>query len=214
MFKTPESRWRALQARDPLAASAFVYAVTTTRIFCRPACPSRLARRANIVFFDSATDAQSAGFRACKRCKPSSSFSSHRSSSQIHPLDPSKVGSIGVGPQQQQKEATVRKACELVKAAGGKITLEQLADGIGLSPRYFHGVFKAVMGVTPSGYATIVRSQAAAAESGKGTLSEEWEGIGGLPPVFKDDGDRSTVHGEFIFGAKYKLIRPVILGCC
>ncbi|KAL2194437.1 hypothetical protein P885DRAFT_42845 [Corynascus similis CBS 632.67] len=189
MFKTPESRWRALQARDPLAASAFVYAVTTTRIFCRPACPSRLARRANIVFFDSATDAQSAGFRACKRCKPSSSFSSPRSSSQIHPLDPSK--------------ATVRKACELVKVAGGKITLEQLADGIGLSPRYFHGVFKAVMGVTPSGYAAIVRSQAAAAESGKGTLSERWEGIGGLPPVSKDDGDGSTVHGELIFGAKY-----------
>ncbi|KAK4244357.1 hypothetical protein C7999DRAFT_35282 [Corynascus novoguineensis] len=192
MFKTPESRWRALQARNPLAASAFVYAVTSTRIFCRPACPSRLARRANIVFFDSATDAQSAGFRACKRCQPSSSFSSPSSSSQTHPLDPSKAGSIGVGPQQQQKEATVRKACELVKAAGGKITLEQLAGGIGLSPRYFHGVFKAVMGVTPSGYAARVRSQRAAEESGKGTLSEEWEGIEWSPPVSKYDGDGGT----------------------
>ncbi len=54
----------------PPQTGAFMYAVRTTKIFCRPVCKARLARRANVVFYSSALEAQKAGFRPCKRCKP------------------------------------------------------------------------------------------------------------------------------------------------
>ncbi|OAL34039.1 hypothetical protein AYO20_06687 [Fonsecaea nubica] len=69
-YRSEPSRWRALVARDAHATDAFVYAVVTTKIYCRPDCPARLARRANVRFFDLAAQAERGGFRACKRCKP------------------------------------------------------------------------------------------------------------------------------------------------
>ncbi|KKY15717.1 putative dna repair and transcription factor ada [Diplodia seriata] len=71
-YTTPHARWRALATRDPHAHTSFVYAVRSTRIYCRPTCPARLARRANIDFYDSAAAAVTAlpGYRACKRCRP------------------------------------------------------------------------------------------------------------------------------------------------
>lgn len=69
-YSTPSDRWRALTQRDSLATDAFVYAVRTTRIYCRPDCRARLARRANVSFYDTGAQAEHDGFRACKRCKP------------------------------------------------------------------------------------------------------------------------------------------------
>ncbi|EXJ67309.1 uncharacterized protein A1O5_09322 [Cladophialophora psammophila CBS 110553] len=69
-YRSETARWKALVARDPQATNAFVYAVVTTKIYCRPDCRARLARRANVRFFDQAVQAESAGFRACKRCRP------------------------------------------------------------------------------------------------------------------------------------------------
>ncbi|KAH9882579.1 hypothetical protein J1614_000815 [Plenodomus biglobosus] len=63
-------RWAALRTRDPSANSAFIYGVTSTLIFCRPTCPARVPRRANIVYFDNISAAQTAGYRPCKRCDP------------------------------------------------------------------------------------------------------------------------------------------------
>ncbi|KIY03625.1 uncharacterized protein Z520_00316 [Fonsecaea multimorphosa CBS 102226] len=77
-YKSETSRWRALVARDALATDAFVYAVITTKIYCRPNCSARLARRANVRFFDLAQQAERGGFRACKRCKPNSRAKSAR----------------------------------------------------------------------------------------------------------------------------------------
>ncbi|KEZ45520.1 hypothetical protein SAPIO_CDS1845 [Scedosporium apiospermum] len=132
-FATENDRWNALQKREPGAALAFIYGVTTTRIFCRPTCPARLARRANVVFFDTVSDALSAGFRACKRCKPEEVF-------------------------RRAHEEAVKRACEALRAANGKtITLETLAGEAGLSSRYFHGVFKKIVGVTPREYAAQLR---------------------------------------------------------
>jgi methylphosphotriester-DNA--protein-cysteine methyltransferase len=75
-------RWHHLTTRTQ-PAQPFIYAVLTTKIYCLPTCPSRLARRANVAFFSSPSEAEKSGFRACKRCKPneSPSFASHRSSS-------------------------------------------------------------------------------------------------------------------------------------
>src|SRR4051812_34929914 len=65
-----DSRWKAVQSRDPAADSAFIYCVRTTKIYCRPICKARLARRANVEFFRTSHEARKAGYRACKRCKP------------------------------------------------------------------------------------------------------------------------------------------------
>ena len=65
-----EACWRAVCARDRTADGTFVYAVRTTGVVCRPSCPSRRAKRQNVRFFASVADAMTAGFRACKRCRP------------------------------------------------------------------------------------------------------------------------------------------------
>ncbi|MFI4975575.1 MAG: methylated-DNA--[protein]-cysteine S-methyltransferase [Caulobacterales bacterium] len=68
-FLTDDERWAAMQARDTAADGAFVFAVRTTGVYCRPSCPGRPLRR-NVTFHDSPASARAAGFRACLRCKP------------------------------------------------------------------------------------------------------------------------------------------------
>jgi len=70
-----DTRWSAVLARDAASDAAFVYAVATTNIYCRPTCPSRHPLRKNVRFFDRADDAERAGFTACKRCRPSQATS-------------------------------------------------------------------------------------------------------------------------------------------
>lgn len=175
MFNTPESRWRALQTRNPNSASAFIYGVTTTRIFCRPTCPARLARRANVVFFDTASEAAASGLRACKRCKPTQD---------------------DFAPAQRRHEAEVTRACETLREAGGRVSLEALASGAGMSPRYFHGVFKRFVGVTPGVFAAQLRAQTGRKEQGAASL------LGG------DLGNRLSLSGpdEWFPGKHYWLI--------
>src|SRR4029453_1715433 len=71
-------RWKAVADRDLAADGRFVFAVTTTGIYCRPTCPSRRPRREHVEFFDRAADAEQAGFRACLRCKPKDAVSPAR----------------------------------------------------------------------------------------------------------------------------------------
>ncbi|KAE9374364.1 hypothetical protein N431DRAFT_437797 [Stipitochalara longipes BDJ] len=133
-FTTPSTRWAALQSRNPKAASAFVYCVTTTKIYCRPTCPSRLARRANIMFHDTASEAEAEGFRACKRCRPE----------------------LRDGEGDPQKIA-VEKACGLVRkeqrgGEDGKWTVKALATEVGLTESHFCRIFKKIMGMTVGEY--------------------------------------------------------------
>jgi AraC family transcriptional regulator of adaptative response / DNA-3-methyladenine glycosylase II len=65
-----ESCYRLSNSRDPRYDGAFFIAATSTRLYCRPSCPSRLPKRSNVRFYPTAAAAQSAGFRACKRCRP------------------------------------------------------------------------------------------------------------------------------------------------
>lgn len=153
-FNTPDSRWRALQTRDPLAATSFIYAVTSTGIYCRPTCPARLARRANVRFFDTAAHAARAGFRPCRRCRPADADA------------PSTWG---------RHAELVGRACAEMEARGGAVDLRGLARGAGLSPRYFHGVFKGVVGVTPGVYAERVRTAKGVGERENRGLSGEME---------------------------------------
>jgi methylphosphotriester-DNA--protein-cysteine methyltransferase len=140
-FTTSSTRWAALQSRDSKAASAFVYCVTTTKIYCRPTCPSRLARRANIVFHETAAEAAAEGFRACKRCRPE----------------------LRNGDGDPQKIA-VKKACDLVRKeqSGGenrKWSVKALATEVGLTESHFCRIFKKVMGMTVGEYRTSFTSR-------------------------------------------------------
>ncbi len=62
--------WEAVEAKDPRFDGWVFCAVKTTGIYCRPSCPARTPKRENVRFYATAAAAQSAGFRACKRCRP------------------------------------------------------------------------------------------------------------------------------------------------
>jgi methylphosphotriester-DNA--protein-cysteine methyltransferase len=131
-YITDAARWRALTIRDPDANGHFIYSVRSTNIYCRPTCPARLARRANVGFYATAFEAEAAGFRACKRCKPNT---------------------VLEDPQQR----AVRKACLLIDEALSaddlkSLRLQDLAKKVNLTPRYLHKIFKDKTGFTPKEY--------------------------------------------------------------
>ena len=73
-----EQRWQAVCDRNQVWDGIFVFAVRTTRVYCRSSCTSRRANRENVSFYETPSQAELAGFRACQRCKPNQSeFSAH-----------------------------------------------------------------------------------------------------------------------------------------
>lgn len=137
-FSTDRERWQALCLRTPAAHTSFIYAVITTRILCRPTCSARLARRSNVIFFSTATDAAQAGFRACKRCKPDNTSQP---------------------AAEEHQRAIATRACVIIQEVSGNIAPEKVAKQVGLSLRYFHGIFKQITGLTPAGYAKQCRQR-------------------------------------------------------
>src|SRR5580692_12095571 len=67
-----EGRWNAVMARDAARDGEFVFAVSSTGVYCRPSCPARRPRRENVKFYSRPEQAEKAGFRACLRCRPRS----------------------------------------------------------------------------------------------------------------------------------------------
>ena len=130
-----DRRYAAVAARDSSFDGDFVYSVATTGIYCRPSCPSRHARRENMAFHDSREEAEAAGFRPCKRCKPNAP------------------------PLQEQNARRIADACRLIEAAEEAPKLDALAEEIGLSPFHFHRLFKSIVGVTPKAYAVAHRQR-------------------------------------------------------
>ncbi len=128
-----DPRWAAVLARDPKAE--FYYAVKTTGVYCRPSCSARLARPENVRFFLNCEDAEKAGFRPCKRCKPNQVSLAHRNAE--------KISSI----------------CRLFEDEAATPSLPFLAEAAGMSAWHFHRVFKAVTGLTPKAYASAHRAK-------------------------------------------------------
>lgn len=130
-----DPRWAAVVARDPRADGQFVYAVKTTGIYCRPSSLARLPKPQNVEFFDTAEDAEAAGYRPSKRAGK----------------DQTEVAA--------QHAATVAAACRQIEASENLPALNDLAETAGLSAFHFHRVFKAATGLTPKGYAAAHRSR-------------------------------------------------------
>lgn len=129
-----DTRWDAVQRRDPAADGSFVYSVASTGVYCRPSCPSRPKRRERVGFHADATAAERAGFRACQRCAPN-------------------------GPSLAERRAeAVAAACRLIDEAEETPNLDTLAEAAGMSRFHFHRVFKAATGVTPKAYAAARRA--------------------------------------------------------
>ncbi len=126
-----EIRWKAIEANDRRFDGAFVYGVRSTGIYCRPSCSSRLPKRENVDFFDACADAESRGFRACMRCRPSSK-------------EPS--------PQ----IAKVIEAAEMLER-DETLSLADIAGQAGMSPSRFQKLFKELIGISPKKFAEAKR---------------------------------------------------------
>lgn len=128
-------RWRAVVDRDTAADGAFVYAVRTTGIYCRPSCASRKPRRDAVAFYAVPEAAEQAGFRPCRRCQPRIAAAS----------DP--------------RVAAVREACRMIEARAGETapTLEELAKRAGFSPYHFQRLFSRLVGISPRQYGDALR---------------------------------------------------------
>ena len=134
-FVTDEARWSAVVRRDRRADGAFYYGVSTTGVYCRPSCASRLARRDHVSFHENCADAERHGFRPCKRCRPN-----------------------GPAPDARHADA-VAAACRLIETAEQPPSLDELAQAAGLSRFHFHRVFTDATGLTPKAYASAHRAR-------------------------------------------------------
>src|ERR1700719_2385591 len=130
-----DPRWARIVARDKRAEGHLWYSVSTTGVYCRPSCPSRVANPKNVQLHDTLESAWATGFRPCRRCNPD-------------------------GPSIEAENAgLVAKACRIIEESEEEPSLEELANVIGRSASYFHRVFKATTGLTPKDYAAADRAK-------------------------------------------------------
>lgn len=181
----PDRAWAAVLHRDPTPRH-FVYAVTTTGIFCRSGCPSRTPARQNVRFFPTPAAAQAAGFRPCRRCHPL----------QI-PSDARLAQSM---------------AAFLDRNPGRRVPLAELGRLIRRSPFTAQRIFRRTLGLTPAQYqrqarAANLRAQLHSAPentttalyaAGFSSSSRAYESAPsslGMPPgVFRRNGGNQTIH--------------------
>ncbi len=125
-----QARWQIIAARKKAFDGSFVYGVRSTRIYCRPSCPSRRPRRDQVAFFSTPAAARQSGFRPCRRCRPDSSSAP--------------------APQ----IARLERVCRYIESnLESTPTLAVLAEHVGVSPAYLQRSFKAALGITPRQYA-------------------------------------------------------------
>ncbi len=119
----------AVPLNPALLEPGFFYGVKTTKIYCRPRCPSKLARRENVVFFDTIEMARRAGFRPCKRCRPDDASSGTKNDNIIASL------------------------CRYIDGCEHIPTLNELSQRCAISPYHLHRLFRERTGLTPRQYA-------------------------------------------------------------
>ena len=131
-----DTRWHAVISRTRSADGQFVYGVSSTGIYCRPSCHSKLPKRENVVFFDMPVMAEQAGFRPCKRCRPR----------EAHIDDP--------------RLSLVQGICDYIQQhvdQPDRLSLAAIGAQFHFDPQYVQGVFKDALGVTPRQFAEMHR---------------------------------------------------------
>jgi AraC family transcriptional regulator of adaptative response/methylated-DNA-[protein]-cysteine methyltransferase len=130
---TDDPRWNAVVAREAARDGDFVFAVSSTGVYCRPSCPARRPRRENVQFFHRPEQAEQAGYRACLRCRPKS-FNGNTESD------------------------GVKRICRFIEQhLDEPLTLDRLGNEFRQSPFHLQRRFKAVLGITPREYADSCR---------------------------------------------------------
>ena len=181
-----DERWQGVLSKDSSFDGQFVFAVSTTGIYCRPSCPSRRPKRENVSFFQLPEAAERAGFRACLRCRPR----------ETRTVD-------------SHVELTQR-ICRLIDENEGEpVTLAKLSEELDVSSFHLQRTFKGIMGITPSQYAEECRINRfrksarngdaitqAIYDAGYGSSSRLYEGAAsqlGMTPATYGKGGRGAV---------------------
>ncbi|MDR5778032.1 bifunctional DNA-binding transcriptional regulator/O6-methylguanine-DNA methyltransferase Ada [Caballeronia sp. LZ065] len=185
VFSSDDSRWQAVVQRDAHADGAFFFAVRTTGVFCRPSCASRAPRRENVEFFATTDAAETAGYRACKRCQPT---------------------------RLPRDLAIVERACKVLDAhSQQRMTLAQLSDEVHVSPFHLQRLFSRIVGISPRQYQAAQRAGVlrdalqrgrdvtrATHDAGFGSPSRMYDAVpaelGMTPSAYKRQGAGLTVH--------------------
>jgi AraC family transcriptional regulator of adaptative response/methylated-DNA-[protein]-cysteine methyltransferase len=182
-----DTRWAAVAARDRSADGRFVYAVTSTGVYCRPSCPSRRPRPDRVRFYGNPDAAEAAGFRACRRCRPRDARTS-------------------------TEQAVDRARAWIDTHPDARPSLDRLARVTGLSPWHLQRIFTSAVGMSPRAYARARRASALKRElrrtsvtdaiyaAGFGSASRAYEDapatLGMTPGAYRRGG-----HGErIVFG--------------
>jgi len=213
-----DSRWQAVAQRDARFDGAFVYAVRSTGIYCRPSCPSRRPRPEQVVFFLAPVSAEQSGFRPCRRCRP-------HEISMRHP-----------------HADLVERACRVIethmKETGeSRLSLDALGVAVGASPHHLQRTFKRIMGITPREYADARRLgdlkarlkegkdvTTALYDAGYGSSSRLYERsstqLGMTPGTYRRGGQGMSIHytivdcplGRLLVAATERGVSAVSLG--
>jgi AraC family transcriptional regulator, regulatory protein of adaptative response / methylated-DNA-[protein]-cysteine methyltransferase len=133
MAASDQERWQAVLERDASRDGQFVFAVSSTGIYCRPSCSAKRPRRENVTFFRTPDDAEKAKYRACLRCRPKAVSGN---------IQADRVKSICRYIEQNLDEP---------------VTLTHLSKVFGQSPFHLQRSFKSVLGITPKAYADSCR---------------------------------------------------------
>ena len=128
---------RARLSRDARFDGKFFIAVTSTRIYCRPICPSPVSKSTNVRYYATAAAAAEAGFRPCLRCRPEAA-----------PGTPAWVGTLGA----------VRRGLRLVEEGFlDDHSVDDLARRLGIGARHLHRLFVKHVGASPIAVASTCR---------------------------------------------------------
>lgn len=180
--------WQSVVDRDSSMDGHFVFAVQTTGVYCRPSCAAKRPQRRNVVFFDAPSDAERAGFRACRRCKPNQNIESYKALAE-----------------------RARKIIDENSDDLEKLSLATLADELNVSQFQLHRAFKKTFGLTPRQYSESRRLARfkqnvrhantvtnAIYEAGYGSSSRLYEKssaqLGMTPASYQRGGKGATIH--------------------
>jgi AraC family transcriptional regulator of adaptative response/methylated-DNA-[protein]-cysteine methyltransferase len=203
-----DSRWQAVMSHDRTADGQFVYAVASTGIYCRPSCASRRPRRDRVAFFEAPGDAERAGYRPCRRCRPDAA------------------------PAADPWIDRIQRACVYLANVDGHPSLATLGRRLGGSPYHLQRNFKRLVGVTPREYAEACRLRkvkrelrhggavtGAMFDAGYGSSSRFYERAApklGMPPsTYRRGGAGMTIHYAIVDSPLGRLlVGATIRGVC